>query len=68
MQNPKTGRKPGILEIQKRSLKRIIKNNRRSSYAELSVLWTAATGKQMSRTTCHRTASKMGFKAYKVIV
>lgn len=66
VQKRKTGRKPTITDINKRALRRILVQNRRSNYGELSILWNTATGKQFSRTTCHRVATELGFKVYKV--
>lgn len=59
VKKPKLGKKSGILEVHKRTLRRIISKNRRCSYGDLSILWTTAIGRKMSKSTCHRTASKM---------
>lgn len=61
-QKQKTGRKRRVTNINKRALRRILVENRRSNYGEISILWITATGKNFSRTTCHRVAVELGFK------
>lgn len=63
---PRTGSHPHYSNRNLRALKGIIKQNRRASYNELKILWNQATGKNLSRATCHRAARKLGYKTYKV--
>lgn len=65
-EKPNIGRKSSVSAADIRSLRRLIKLNRRCNFSELRKLWNESTGKSFSRTTCIRTAHKMGFKAYKV--
>lgn len=59
--------KSHITDINRRALKRTIQQNRRANYGQLSLLWSEAIGKHVSRSTCHREAKKLGFGTYKVI-
>lgn len=65
---PRYASKSKISDADRRALKKIIRKNRRSNYGELSVLWSDAVGRSVSRSTCHREALKLGFKTYKVIL
>lgn len=58
--------KSKITETDRRALRRIIEKNRRANYLELSVLWSDAVGRRISRSTCHRETHKLGFGTYKV--
>lgn len=63
---PRNTKKSKLTDNDRRALKRIIKQNRRANYGQLSVLWSDAVGRRVSRSTCHREAKKLGFGSYKV--
>lgn len=63
---PRNIKKSKLTDNDRRALKRIIKQNRRANYGQLSVLWSDAVGRRVSRSTCHREAKKLGFGSYKV--
>lgn len=60
-------KKTKLTDTDKRALKRIIRENRRANYGQLSILWSDAVGIRVSRSTCHREAQNLGFGSYKVI-
>lgn len=64
---PRYVKKTKLTDTDKRALKRIIRENRRANYGQLSILWSDAVGRRVSRSTCHREAQKLGFGSYKVI-
>lgn len=65
---PRYVKKTKLTDGDKRALKRIIKENRRANYGQLSVLWSNTVGRRISRSTCHREAKKLGFGTYKVLL
>lgn len=64
---PRFVKKTKLTDADKRALKRIIRENRRANYGQLSVLWSNVVGRRVSRSTCHREAQNLGFRTYKVI-
>lgn len=62
----KTGRPSTVSNADRRSLRRIVKVNRRSNTREITVLWRDAIKKDVSVSTTKRQIRKIGYKFYKV--
>lgn len=62
----KTGRPTILNDTNKRALTRIIKENRRSTAAEITVKLRTAIKKNISVSTCSRAMKKSGYRFYKV--
>lgn len=66
----KTGRPPIATDRDRRSLRKILKNDRHATLPlyNITLEWKNAIKKQVSRDTCIREMKKMGYKFYKVIL
>lgn len=60
------GRPSKITPQDLRSLKKIIKEDRRCTTGEIVSCWNVAMGKSVSSTTCRRYIKKIGYSFYKV--
>lgn len=58
----KTGRPPIATDRDRRSLRKILKNDRRATTANITLEWKNAIKKQVSRDTCIREMKKMGIQ------